>query len=290
MKVKPAKTQIRLAVVSNAGGSGKTTVASHLAYAIGRRGYRVVLIELDHNGSLAIFGGLPPAVAENSLARVLQKGFKGDYPLIPLWSEHLSTVSIIQGGEPLDQAINDLYASNRKHYVLLDRLDDFPLDADLIIFDTPASLEPMGLLALAACTHLLAPIKPEWKDTGSLAGLYNWYCTKVDELRLKPRPQILGFVPCRADLNEGTHRNILGLDKSGNLRSDIDPVDTLPGQIQQLGIECFPLIRESSFYLQASGVGLPLHLYRPGLKFSQDFEPIVDRLSQLMTEEGNHAS
>lgn len=71
MKLKPAKTQIRLAIVSNAGGSGKTTVASHLAYAIGARGYKVVLIELDQNGSLAVFGGLPPAVADNSLANVL---------------------------------------------------------------------------------------------------------------------------------------------------------------------------------------------------------------------------
>lgn len=284
-KRKEAKRQIRIAVVSNAGGSGKTTVATHVAYAVSARGYKVTLIELDHNGSLAIFAGLPPASFENSLSTVLQKDFKGDYPLTPLWSDSVSGLNAIQGGESLEFAIANLYASNRRHYVLLDRLDDYPLDSDLIIMDTPASLEPMGLLALAASTHILAPIKPEWKDTGSLANLYNWYCAKVDELRLKPRPQIMGFVPCRVDLaGEGTHRDILGMDAKGNPRKDADLSDTLPTYIKSLGIPCFPIIRESSYYLRACGAGIPLHLYRPGIKFLSDFDPLCDRLVELMTE------
>lgn len=286
MKTKPAKRQIRLAVTSNAGGSGKTTMAVHLAYAVGARGYNVTIIELDHNGSLQILAGLPPAEPESSLAAVLKKGFQGQYPLAPIWTDHLSTVTAIQGGEPLEESIVELYHSNRKHYTLSDRLEDFPLDSNLIIFDTPASLEPMGMLALAACTHLLAPIKPEYKDTGSLANLLNWFYTKVDDLRLKPRPEILGFVPSRVDItNEGIHRNLLGVTKKGAANKKIKPEETLPYQIQQLGIDCFPAIRECSYYLWASGAGLPLHLYRPGCEFSQDFEPIVDRVIKLMTEE-----
>lgn len=285
-KRKEAKRQIRLAVVSNAGGSGKTTVATHVAYAVAAKGYKVTLIELDHNGSLAIFAGLPPASAESSLATVLQKDFKGDYPLIPLWPDRVGHLNAIQGGESLETAIANLYGSNRRHYSLLDRLEDYPLDSDLIIMDTPASLEPMGLLALAASTHLLAPIKPEWKDTGSLANLFNWYCVKVDELRLKPRPQFMGFVPCRVDLaGEGTHRDILGLDAKGNPRTDIDLSDTLPAYIESLGIPCFPVIRESSYYLRACGVGVPLHLYRPGIKFIFDFDPLCGRLIDLLTAE-----
>jgi len=35
---KAAQRQIRLAILSNAGGSGKTTAAVHLAYVIGVRG------------------------------------------------------------------------------------------------------------------------------------------------------------------------------------------------------------------------------------------------------------
>lgn len=39
--------QIRLAVISNAGGSGKTTLSVHLAYDLAKRKYNVALLDLD---------------------------------------------------------------------------------------------------------------------------------------------------------------------------------------------------------------------------------------------------
>ncbi len=95
---KPARQQIRLAILSNAGGSGKTTTAVHLAYAIGSKGYKVALFELDSNGSLQTFAGIPSATPETSLSAVLKKGFEGNYPLIPLWTEHVSNVRAVQAG------------------------------------------------------------------------------------------------------------------------------------------------------------------------------------------------
>jgi chromosome partitioning protein len=282
---KAVQRQIRLAILSNAGGSGKTTTAVHLAYVVGAKGYKVTLIELDSNGSIQTFAGLPPATAEKSLAVVLKKSFDGNYPLMPLWSEHVSGVWAIQGGAPLRESVVEINNSERKSQTLRDRLEDHPLESDLIIFDTPASLDTMGLIALAACTHLLAPIKPEYKDTGSFVDLLNWYNEKIRELRLKPRPEILGFVPSRVDIGEeAIHRNLLGLTKQGKLNKKIPPEETLPFQIEQMGIHCFPLIRESSYYLWASGAGLPLHLYRPNCPFIEDFQPLVDAVEKLMTE------
>lgn len=282
---KPARQQIRLAILSNAGGSGKTTTAVHLAYAIGIKGYKVTLVELDSNGSLQTFAGIPPATAEKSLAAVFKKNFDGNYPLVPLWPEHVSSIWALQGGSPLRESVAEINNSERKSQTLTDRLEDYPLDSNLIIFDTPASLDTMGLLALAACTHLLAPIKPEYKDTGSFIDLLNWYHEKVRELRLKPRPEILGFVPSRVDIvEEAIHRNLLGLTKQGKRNEKIPKEETLPYQIEQMGIRCFPLIRESSYYLWASGAGLPLHVYRPGSPFVKDFQPIVDAVEKLMTE------
>lgn len=286
MRRKTVKKQIRLTIASNAGGSGKTTVATHLAYAVGAKGYKVTLIELDQNGSLCIFARLAPPLMEQSIASVFKKTFTGNYPLLPLWAEYLSTVTAIQGGKFLEESIAEIYNYSRRHYTLRDKLEDFPLNSDLIIFDTPASLEPMGLIALAASTHVLVPIKPEYKDTGSFAGFLDWFYSKVDDLRLKPQPEILGFVPTRVDLYDvGAHRDILGLDKKGKPRTDIAPEKTLPYLIEQMGIHCFPYIRESNYYLKASGSGLPLHLYRPGCDAAEDFKPIVSSLIKLMTED-----
>jgi chromosome partitioning protein len=285
--MKPGKRQIKLTIASNAGGSGKTTVAAHLAYIIGAKGYSVILIELDYNGSISTFTGThKPTIADETVGYVLSDDFSGNYPLFPAWEEYTSNVKVIRGGSPSEEGIKGIYMSDRRYYVMRDRLEDYPLDADLIIFDTPATLEPAGLLAMVASTHILAPIKPEFKDTASLANFLQWYYEKTTSLRLRPKPEMLGFVPTRVDLSGiATHRNILGLDKKGKMRSDIPPEETLPFQIQNLGITCFPYIRESNYYLQASGAGLPLHLYRPGYDYSKDFEPIANQLVKLMTEE-----
>lgn len=284
MKKKTVNKQIRLAIASNAGGSGKTTMAIHIAYVVASIGYKVVIVELDQSGSMRIFAGLKSAVFEESAAAVLSKNFQGNYPLVPLWSNYVSNVEAIQGGEALEQSTSEIYLNARRYYLLRDRLEDYPMDADLIIFDTPASLEPMGLIALAASTHILIPIKPEYKDTGGFAKFLKWYYDKIDELRLKPKPEILGFVPTRVELNKATHRNILGLDEKGLLKKGTDLSETLPVLIEEMGIECFPYIKESNFYLSASGAGLPVHLYRPSSEACKRFAPIVDKLVKLMTE------
>jgi chromosome partitioning protein len=188
------------------------------------------------------------------------------------------------GGKSLDETVSEIELSSRKYLSLDDRLTDYPLDADFIIFDTPASLKPMALLGLVACTHVLAPIKPEHKDTGAFAGFLEWYYEYTSEMRLNPKPKLMGFLPCRVDLQAATHRDILGLDKKGKPRSDIPYEETLPGIVQALGIHCYPVVRESNHYLTASGYGLPIHLYRPGLDVSNDINPVVNHIVKLIME------
>jgi cellulose biosynthesis protein BcsQ len=78
--MKKPKRQIRLLIASNAGGSGKTTLAVHLAYEVGAKGYKTTLVELDSNSSFRVFLGLNPPRDEDSIASVLRKTFRGDYP------------------------------------------------------------------------------------------------------------------------------------------------------------------------------------------------------------------
>lgn len=290
MKFKPAQRQIRLAVTSNAGGSGKTTLVTHLAYAIGVLGYKVVVIELDHNGSLCVYAGISPVPAEKSMAAVFKKSFKGGYPLIPMWENRVSNVSAILGGAALEESFTDIYSAPRKYYTLKDRLDDHPLDADLVLIDTPATLEPMGQVMLAAATHLIAAIKPVHKDTWSMANLVYWYYEKIDELRLRPRPKIIGCAPSHVDLSKAIHREILGVERQTSrsttrrLTKRIDPTETLPYQLQQHEIFQFPNIRYCDYYLHAAKDGVPLNISRPGCEFVDDFKPIVKTIVDLMTE------
>ncbi|PSB32066.1 ParA family protein [Stenomitos frigidus] len=280
------KEQVRLSIQSNAGGSGKTTMTVHLAYAIAAKGYTVTILELDQSGSIKRFVGLPPVPKERSMAAVLDKGFHGEYPLIQIWTEHLKNVTLIQGGASLEESIQLIISTlASKYHVLAHTFDDYPLDADVVIIDTPASLEPMGKVALAAATHLLIPIKPEYKDSDGASELVAWYNETVRELRLRPKPEIIGFVPTRVDLDFGPHKMILGLERQkGKVvrKSNIAEEETLPYQIHQLGYTCFPIVRESSEYINASGYGLPLQVYRPGNKAVQDLDPVVRRILAIL--------
>lgn len=284
--MKKSNRQVRLMIGSNAGGSGKTTTTAHIACAVAQSGYKVTIVELDYSGSLSTFTGLPMhPPADESAAHILQKGFKGNYPLQPVWTEHVSGVTVIQGGNSLGRSIREVHIDGRGFYALRDRLEDYPLEADLVIFDTPASLEPMGAVALIASTHLLSAIKPECKDSEGFAGFLQWYYEKIEEFRLTPQPEILGFVPTRVDWSGvGTHRDLLGVDRQGNLRTDIDLSGTLPYLIEhEFNIHCFPAIRESNHYLKACYKRLPLQIYRPKCDYSKDFDPIATALIDLIT-------
>ena len=261
--------QIRLAILSNVGGSGKTTVATHLAYLLGIEGFSGALLDLDPQGSVSLFCGLPRPGPENTVAAVLDESFKGNWPLIDLWPGSACKVRALQGEMGLLQSQNELVLHERGAYLMADRLQDYPMEVDVIIFDCPATLGPLPQIALSASTHLIVPTQVEPKSIDGSAKLLEWFYGTVRRLRLRPEPKILGFVPNQYDQRLAIHRNIL---------------DQLMPLLKQLNIDCFPAIRFSSEFKNASSKGLPLHLWRPHHPACQDFQPILEKI--ILEREG----
>lgn len=261
------KMQNRIAVISNAGGSGKTTLSVHIAYEMSLYGLSVALIDLDPQGSLSLFCGLQQPEPEYTIASALQNDFAGKWPLETCWSEHTNKVEVIQGGMILTRVSDEMVLHRRGAYMLGDSLKDYPLPHDLLIFDCPATLGPLTLLALSACTHILVPVQLEPKSIQGSARLLEWAYHQGKQLRLEPQPEILGFVPNQYEARRATHRQIL---------------EDLPAQLEQLGIHCFPAIRDSAEFINASGQGLPLHLYRNQHPASADFKEISERIVKLI--------
>jgi chromosome partitioning protein len=259
--------QVRLAVISNAGGSGKTTLSVHLAYELAKRKFNVALMDLDPQGSLTLFCGLSPPEPEHTLAAVLRDDFQGDWPLTPCWSEYTDKVVLCQGGMILTQAADELVLHKRGAYLLADRLSDYPLEQDLIIFDCPATLGPLPLMALAASTHVVIPVQLEPKSLQGSAHLLEWYYFHCKHLRLKPQPEILGFVPNQYDARRAVHRQML---------------EELPSQLQQMQLHAFPAIRDSAEFVNASGQGLPLHLYRKSHPALVDFKEVTSHIAAFI--------
>lgn len=266
-----------LAIISNAGGSGKTTLATHLAYElarrkIGRRPCSVALLDLDPQGSLSLFCGLTkPSEASLSISSVLSEDFSGNWPFFPCWSSFGVKVDVCQSlQQPLLKIADDLVSHPRGPYILADCLSDYPLPHDVVILDCPATLGRLNLIALGACTHVIIPIQLEPKSASGAAELLEFYFIECRRLRLNPYPPVLGIVPNQYRPNQAIHKEIL---------------QQLPQVLEQLQLgdaRCYPPIRFSYEFSNASGVGLPLQLHRKTHRASQDFKEIVADVSRLI--------
>lgn len=262
-KIMPAN--LTLSIETNAGGVAKSTISYNLAYELGVRGYSVALLDIDPNESLTLFCGLGEFKTQGTMANVYDPDFKGNWPLVTAWQGKIDKIQVCKGGKELHETIRAVSKDLRGAYTLADRLSDYPLSHDFVIIDCPATLEPLPLTALAASSHVLIPIQPEYKASQSAAAMIEWYYFNCKRLRLKPTPKILGIVPTRWKSDWGAHRSI---------------VEELPLVCKNLGIQYFSPIRESADILNASGRGLPLGIYRPGKEARGDFLPIVDALVQ----------
>ncbi|MGR3279723.1 ParA family protein [Acaryochloris marina NIES-2412] len=272
-----SKSQLILAIISNAGGSGKTTLATHLAYElarrrISRRPCSVALLDLDPQGSLSLFCGLErPSQASQSISSVLSENFSSHWPLVPCWKSFGLKVDVCQSiQQPLLKTADDLVSHPRGPYMLADQLKDYPLPHDVVILDCPATLGRLNLIALGASTHILIPIQLEPKSANGAAELLEFYFIESRRLRLNPYPTVLGIVPNQYRANQAIHKEIL---------------QQLPNVLHQLQLgeaRCYPPIRFSYEFSNASGAGLPLQLHRKHHSACQDFREIAADVSNLI--------
>ena len=262
--------QLRLAILSNAGGSGKTTLATHLTYLLAKNKYSVVTIDLDPQASISLFAGLPKPQANSTISDVLKnEQFAGEWSLMEMWSGKVKNAYACQGDIGLVKTINELVLHDRGVYLLNDKLTDYPLEQDLIIFDCPATLGPLPTIALTAATHIIIPIQMEPKSTGGASKLLEWLYERFRALRLKPQPKIIGIVPNQYDSRRAIHRNLL---------------DQLKPLLEQLNIHCFEPIRFSTEFSNASALGLPLQIHRPKHPACKDFNSIKEAIIKEFKE------
>ncbi len=253
-----SEQQIRIAILANAGGVGKTTLAVHLAYELAKHKVSVGLIDLDPQRALDVFCGLPPASYEQSVVSVLAKDYKGAWPFISVWDN--DKIEVCQGHPAMSQLADELVIRRRGEYALSDKLKSIPTGHDVLILDCPATLGKICENAVAASSHILVPIQLEMKSISGVADLVQWLLGTAEELQLDPAPPILGLVPSLYDKSRSIHRQYL---------------EQLPEVAQQLQIELYPEIRDSAEFKNSSALGIPLQKHRPKHKAAQDFKDLA---------------
>ncbi len=184
-----------ITVANFKGGVAKTTTAVTLAQGLAMRGHRVLMLDLDPQGSATtLFGVLPDAeVEQDDTAMPLFAGEHTSlgYAIRPSYWPGIDLVCaapLLFGAEfalPARQTRDPGF----EFWRCLDRgLDQARLDYDVILIDTPPALSYVTINALMAADGVLMPLPPSALDFASSAQFWDLFSDLCNQL-LRSRGQ-----------------------------------------------------------------------------------------------------
>jgi chromosome partitioning protein len=145
-----------LALYSNKGGVGKTAAAVNLSYLAAKSGTRTLICDLDPQSSATFYFRVKPKLKPGARGFVtsgkqIEKSIKGtDY-------ENLDLLPADFSHRNLDITFSGM---KRSKYRLRKILDPFKDEYDLIIVDSPPTINILAENIFNAVDHILVPIIP----------------------------------------------------------------------------------------------------------------------------------
>lgn len=185
-----------IAVTNQKGGVAKTTTTLCLGLGLAEQGYRVLLIDLDPQGSLSIcLGCEEPEKESYTMADIMSEA-----GMDPLSNEIVTqgifstekTVDYIPTNWKMASVEMQLVKTSDGELILRKVLNMVEQQYDFILLDCPPTLGMTTLNALVAADKVLIPVQPEYLAAKGLEQLLR---TIVGIRRnLNPQIQILGIL------------------------------------------------------------------------------------------------
>lgn len=241
----------RLAIFNHKGGTGKTTTTVSIAAGLAEKGLKVLLVDTDSQGNVAVSFGVKP---EKTLYHVLVMGLRAEDAAVTV----RPNLDLIASNETLAAA--ELYLAGRQNRdrVLRDRLAAATAGYDVVVIDCSPSLSLMNQNALVLADGILVPVACDYL---SLVGVRQVIKTVKNVNGLLRHPvQIYGVLPTFYDARARICR---------------DAVDTLK---QHFGDKCLLPIRAATRVKEAPAQGKTIFELAPESNASEDYRAVVERL------------
>ena len=180
-----------IAISMPKGGTGKTTTVVALARCLGRRGLRVLVVDLDQQGhATALLAGVRAPQAGSR--ELLLEGAELEDVVI----ECEDNVSVCGAWPGLAQVEIALAGEVARESFLRDGLQN-ATQWDVALLDCPPSLGILTVNALVAADFVLSPLRPAFLPLLSVRQL-DQTLAKITS-RLNPNLHQLGYVLCAVD-------------------------------------------------------------------------------------------
>lgn len=235
-----------VSVVNLKGGVGKTTTAVTLASCWGEMGKRVLLVDMDPQGSASLSLGV--FSEGNELFDALQ-----NIAELPVVRTEVPGVDLVPSGMALATA--GLWYSEEGGNDILSRCFELTQgDWDLIIIDCPPSIGFHTMNSLMASGHVIIPVETSFLG---LNGLKQMVSTIESFKSSNPDLVIDAVIPCRAHRRRRIHWDIMDTLK-----------EMFPGKVS-------PIIRENVSLAEAPGRGKPVILTDRISKGADDYRLVT---------------
>ena len=199
------------AICNQKGGVGKTVTAVNLGIGLARAGKKVLLVDMDAQGSLtASLGYQRPDQMENTLATILGRIIL-DEPVSPGEGilHQAEAVDLLPANIELSGLEVTLVNTMSRETILRDYLNSVRDQYDVILLDCCPSLGMLTINALAAADQVLIPMQAHYL---SIKGLEQLIRTISNVKRkINPGLEIAGILITMADLRTTYSREIIEL-------------------------------------------------------------------------------
>lgn len=241
-----------ISVALRKGGSGKTTTAVNLASALQLKGFKTLLIDLEHTANATISVGIDPFTLHHSINTLFT-----DVDVQPqdVFVKTESGLTVLPATEDLEQTEAGMTAT---HIGLLKPIVEALRDTfDFIIIDTPPGKSYLSLSALVASDYVLIPLQTHYLAMQGLVRI-------LDDVRkvkkgLNPELAILGILPTMVQPNTNISKTVIK-----NVKEQYTDL-VLPIEIKY-----------SVKHAEASLVGQPIVIYSPSHEGAQEYFKLVE--------------
>ncbi|MFW6295663.1 MAG: AAA family ATPase [Halothece sp.] len=200
-----------IAVYHNKGGVGKTTTVVNLAAALRKKGHRILVIDLDSQANTTFATGLIrfedeqfDDIKDSNILQVLQSEEFYSLEDVARKSEFTDPeIDVVPSHIDLMEHETELNSLDYSRLILIEKLENVKDKYDIVLIDTPPSLNLYARIAIIAADYLMIPsdLKPFANQ-----GLINVkdFVKKIDGFRKQIRRdpiKIIGVLPCKISTN-----------------------------------------------------------------------------------------